>query len=102
MVWEKIKNVPKLSKPLAVFCCVINVILPGSGTITASCMTDEPKVSKVQIVVGVLQFLTSIVLIGYFWSWYWGYLIVGKAFELGEFAGKTPQAKPGQAAVSNL
>ena len=45
-VWQKVKNVPKLSKPLAIFCCFINIIIPGTGTITAACATDEEKVSK--------------------------------------------------------
>ena len=79
---------------MAIFACVINIIIPGSGTITAACMTDEEKVSKTQIYIGILQFLTSIVIVGYFWSWYWAYLLVAKAFELGEFkpgmAGRTP------------
>lgn len=102
IVWDKIKNVPKLSKPLAIFCGVINIILPGSGTITAACMTPDDKVSKTQLIIGVLQFLLSLVLIGYLWSWYWSYLIIGKSFEIGEFAtNRTPVGAGGQA-VSNL
>ena len=54
LIWSKIKNVTKLSKPLAVFCAVINIILPGFGTIIASCVTDEEKVSKTQIYIGIL------------------------------------------------
>ena len=46
IVWEKVMNVPKISKPAAVFMCLINIILPGFGTITAACMTKEAKVSK--------------------------------------------------------
>ena len=89
--WQKIKDVPKLSKPLAVFCGVINIILPGSGTITAACMTPDDKLSKTQLIIGVLQFFLSLVLIGYVWSIYWSYLIIGKSFEFGEFAtNKTP------------
>ena len=43
-------------------------------------------------------------LVGYIWSWYWSYLLIGKSFELGEFANKTPAnyAGAGGAAVSNL
>ena len=53
-IWEKVKNVPKLSKPLAIFCAVINIILPGSGTITAACMTPDDKLSKSQLIIGIL------------------------------------------------
>ena len=93
LIWAKIKNVPKLSKPIAVFCGVINVILPGTGTITAACMTDEETVSKTQVVVGLMQFLLSLLIVGYIWSWYWSYLLIAKSFEIGEFAtGRTAGA----------
>ncbi len=46
LIWSKLKNVPKVSKPLAVFAGVLNVILPGFGTITAACATPESTVSK--------------------------------------------------------
>lgn len=46
LIWEKLKNVPKLSKPIAIFCAVINIILPGTGTIVAACMTEEETISK--------------------------------------------------------
>lgn len=73
-------------------------------------MTPDDKLSKTQLFVGILQFLTAIALIGYIWSWYWSYLLIGKSFELGEFANKTPAyagaggnyAGAGGAAVSNL
>ena len=100
LIWQKVKNVPKLSKPLAIFCAVINVILPGFGTITASCLTSEEKVSKTQIYIGLLQFLTGVLIVGWIWSMYWSYLLVCMSFEIGEFAahpGRTPQSK---AAVS--
>ena len=102
VIWDKVKNVPKVNKPLAVFCGIINVILPGSGTITAACATPDEKVSKSQLIIGVLQFFLSLVLIGYVWSIYWSYLIIGKSFEIGEFApGRTPVGG-GQASVRNL
>ena len=54
IVWDKVKDVPKLGKAAAVFLCIINIILPGFGTITAACMTKEAKVPKTQVVVGLL------------------------------------------------
>lgn len=86
IIWERLKNVPRLSKPIAIFCLLINIILPGIGTIIAACMTEEETVSKTQVVVGVIQFVMTVLIVGYFWSWYWGYLFVAKAFEIGEFA----------------
>ena len=90
LIWEKLKNVPKLAKPFAILCCILNVILPGTGTITAACMSTEQLISKTQVVVGLMQFLLSILIVGYFWSWYWAYMIFGKAFEVGEFATNKP------------
>ena len=103
LIWEKLRNVPKLSKPIAIFCGVINLFLPGTGTITAACMTVEETVSKTQLIVGLMQFLLSLLIVGYFWSWYWAYLLVAKAFEIGEFAtNRTPVGSSDKAAVSNL
>ena len=86
LIWEKVKNVPKLTKPIAAVCSIFNVILPGTGTIIAACMTEETLISKTQVLVGFMQFLLSILIIGYFWSWYWAYLLFAKSFEIGEFA----------------
>ena len=104
IVWQKVKNVPKLKKWLACLCAFFDIFIPGIGTIIAACSTDEEKVSKTQLIIGILQFFTSIVLIGWFWSWYWAYLFVGKSFEFGEFAntGKTPQNRGQGQAVSQL
>ena len=54
MVIEKVRNVPKIGKVGAVFVFLINLILPGFGTIIAACMTDEERVSKTQLIVGFL------------------------------------------------
>ena len=103
LIWEKLKNVPKLTKPIAAFCTLFNVILPGTGTITAACMTEETLISKTQVLVGFMQFLLSILIIGYFWSWYWAYLLFAKSFEIGEFAtNRAPTGSASQTAMSNL
>ena len=50
-----------------------------------------------------MQFLLSILIIGYFWSWYWAYLLFAKSFEIGEFAtNRAPTGSASQTAVSNL
>ena len=48
----------------------------------ASC-ASETNVSKTQLCIGLVQFLTSFVLIGWFWSIYWGYLMVMAAWRPG-------------------
>ena len=59
---------------------ILNLILPGFGTMIASCST-QGAISKTQLAVGFIQFLTTYILIGWIWSIYWGYLIAMKAFD---------------------
>ena len=74
-------DVPLVNKILAVVFCLFNIILPGFGTMFAACATEStPEVSKTQLVLGLVQFLTAAFLIGWVASIYWGYLIVMKAF----------------------
>ena len=74
-VWELVSDVPKLSVPMAYGCAVLNVILAGSGTILAAYLGD-PNLNKTQIIVGLLQMLTSVYLIGWFLSIYWAYKLI--------------------------
>ena len=39
-------NVPKVSKTVAVFVVILNLIFPGAGTILAACCTDKYAISK--------------------------------------------------------
>ena len=71
---------PVVHKYLAVAAAVFNLILPGFGTAIAACGAASGNVSKVQLTVGLFQFLTSPFLIGWILSIYWGYLIVVKAW----------------------
>ena len=50
-VWELITNVPRLSKEWAALCALINVILPGMGTMLCACKGGE-TVSKAQLLIG--------------------------------------------------
>ena len=79
-VWELITKVPKLSKTHAVASAVVNAILPGFGTILATCLA-ETNVSKAQLMIGLMQTMLSFFLIGYFWSLYWSYLFIIKAWD---------------------
>ena len=80
-IWNMLIDVPKVNQILAVLFCLINVILPGWGTMFAACATQStPEVSKTQLALGLVQFLTAAFLIGWIASIYWGYLIVMKAF----------------------
>ena len=77
-VWELVSNVPLVSKPVAIVAAVMNVLLPWFGTAIAACASED-IVSKGQLTIGLIQFLTSFVLIGWIMSIYWGYLIFMKS-----------------------
>lgn len=81
-VWVYVSDVPKVSKLVSYLVCFVNVILPGWGTwIAAFAATSQSHnaVSKTQLSIGLMQFLTTFALIGWIWSIYWGYLIIMKA-----------------------
>ena len=78
-VWELVSDVPKLSLLKAYGCGLANVIFSGVGTIASSFWGEEPGVNKTQLIVGLLQLMTSVYLIGWLLSIYWGYKIIMKA-----------------------
>ena len=49
-----ITDVPQVNKPLGVIFAIINVILPGWGTMFAACATEAPEVSKTQLGCGLI------------------------------------------------
>ncbi len=66
---------PKLSNIWAYVCAILNLVLPGIGTILSAILGDA-NINKTQLMVGIFQFLTAITLVGFVWSIYWAYLIV--------------------------
>ena len=80
-VWELVSNVPYVQKPVAIIAAIFNFLFPGFGTMIAACAAQD-NVSKTQLVIGLTQFLTAFVLIGWIWSIYWGYLLVMKSMDM--------------------
>ena len=72
--FELATNVPQLNIVWAYVCLILNIVLPGSGTIL--CAVLDANINKTQGVIGLFQFLTAIYLAGWICSIYWGYLIV--------------------------
>ena len=77
-VWELASDVPALHNIWAYVCFILNVVLPGVGTMLCACLGDS-NMNKTQLVVGIVQLMTSVYLLGWFISIYWGYLIVKKS-----------------------
>ncbi|CDW85958.1 UNKNOWN [Stylonychia lemnae] len=78
-VWQLITDVPKIKSPWQYVCFILNVIIPGLGTMIVSGFS--PKWSKTLFMVGVFQLFLAYILIGWIFSIYWGILIVRKSWE---------------------
>ena len=61
----------KLDKPTAIVVLVLNVLLPGWGTVFAGIICS-PKLAKNNLVIGTIQYFTAFLLIGWVWSIYVG------------------------------
>ncbi|VDN83099.1 unnamed protein product [Brugia pahangi] len=82
--------VPFLPLPIAIFCAIINIIMPGLGTIMsgffALCLgqtrvnyREGQKLMTIVInsLVGISQFFTiTFLFVGWFWSMAWGGLLI--------------------------
>ena len=78
--WELISDVPILHNIWAYVCFGLNLLIPGTGTILAAMLgKTEFDINKTQVILGILQLLTSVYIIGWIWSVFWGYLIVKRS-----------------------
>ncbi|XP_076667961.1 mechanosensory transduction mediator stumble isoform X2 [Andrena cerasifolii] len=112
--------IPCLPVPLAWFCLVWNVLLPGSGTVWSGIFNlcaGQPRFSAVaglksrlgafvvNLVVGVGQLFTVLFcLVGWGWSIWWGVTLVRlarkyKRFKASEAASNDPEARGGEGAA---
>mmetsp|Transcript_12231 Transcript_12231/g.12045 ORF Transcript_12231/g.12045 Transcript_12231/m.12045 type:complete len:81 (+) Transcript_12231:69-311(+) len=78
MVCEELirKTVKRVPQPWHIILFIINIILPGWGTMISACCGSDLDVFT--ILVGLVQLFTAWLLIGWLWSIYWGYLIFKK------------------------
>ena len=90
--WLLVTDVPQVTKPVAVIQAFLNFLIPGLGSAVAACATQNGNVSKTQLGVAFVQFLTGLMLVGWIWAIYWSYLIVLKAWnpDNGQPAGYEP------------
>ena len=76
-IWDEIQaEIPATSTILAVILLLLNIFLPGVGTIVMSFM-EGFKVKT--LIVGILQLVLAGLIIGWIWSIYWGILVLQKS-----------------------
>ncbi|XP_071962591.1 protein stum homolog [Antedon mediterranea] len=76
--------VPCMPMPMAIFCCILNIIAPGLGTFVSAftvfcCGYTETTPTKAflwNVLVAFLQILTFAVVVGWIWSIMWGMTFV--------------------------
>ncbi|XP_014610453.1 PREDICTED: protein stum [Polistes canadensis] len=109
--------IPCLPVPLAWFCLVWNVLLPGTGTVWSGLFnfcTGQPRFSAVanikarfgafivNLIVGVSQLFTVLFcLVGWGWSVWWGVTMIRlarkyKRYKASEAANGDPEARTGE------
>ncbi|CAI2384637.1 unnamed protein product [Moneuplotes crassus] len=65
-------------KRLSIIFFIFNIIIPGFGTMLSSCF-DEGDMNTDQFIIGVFQLFLAILIIGWVWSIWWGWLIYKKS-----------------------
>ena len=77
--WEFIKGtIPVLPINLAIMIFISNLIFPPSGTFYLSIIGNEFQ--KSQLIVALMQLFCILIIIGWPWSIYWGYLTIKKSY----------------------
>ena len=77
--WEYIKkNIPALPLNLAIMIFISNLLFPSSGTFYLSFIGNGFR--KSQLIVGLMQLISTFFVIGWAWSIYWGYLTIKKSY----------------------
>lgn len=82
-------RIPVLKKPYHIVCCLLNFVVPGLGTVLSSHRNfldaPEDQLSRVNwslFIDGCLQFLLSVIILGYLWSCWAGYHMLKKGRRL--------------------
>ena len=79
MVCDKLQeeSVVVVPSPFHIILFIVNIFLPGWGTMISSCCSSN--FNPLALIVGVIQFITAPILIGWVWSIIWGWLIFKKS-----------------------
>lgn len=74
--WSK-SLLPIVNPFLAVIILILNIVCPGIGTMCLACL--GPSCRGEHILVGLLQMILTVFLIGWIWSIMWGIFLVMKS-----------------------
>ena len=61
-------------RPMHIVCFVLNVLLPGTGSMVSACC-DVKGFNSLALIFGLLQFFFCWTIVAWFWSAFHGYII---------------------------
>ena len=72
-------KIPAVDKVMAIICLLINALFwPGLGTMILAFM-NKGGMEQCTLIIGIIQWLTCPLLIGWIWAIWWGFLAFQKA-----------------------
>ena len=76
-IFTRLKNhLPEMNKILAIVILVLNIFFPGIGTMCLFCLYEF---KTEYLVVGLIQLITAVCIVGWVWSVLWGVILVAKS-----------------------
>ncbi|KAI0981266.1 hypothetical protein GJ496_009533 [Pomphorhynchus laevis] len=88
--------IPVMPIHVAAILCILNIILPGSGTLLSSVLVFGNRVKHhhktnfvafvYNLIAGLIQLATAIILLGWIWSIIWGLMFLRLAAKLDEYS----------------
>ncbi|KAH0486263.1 MAG: hypothetical protein KVP17_004714 [Porospora cf. gigantea B] len=67
--------VPLGTRGVTIACGLLNFILPGFGTVICGAVTHNLS----DMIIGSLQFVSFVLIIGWIWSVVWGFLMIKRS-----------------------
>lgn len=69
-------EIPSTTQVIAIILLIVNIFLPGWGTFVMGFLNG---VKTKTILVGIVQFFTAFLIIGWVWSIWWGIICLTKS-----------------------
>jgi len=67
-------NTPVIDQTMAILCLVLNVFVPGLGTIVSGILGEKPLIGR-----GIAQFVLTLVIVGWVWGIVTGIQLISNA-----------------------